>query len=97
MCNALEVNKPLGWIRITHPFHPLKEQQFPVLKIRSVREIETLSLKGSIHGTFAIPREWTDWAYPDPCSDSNSWLHPLCLHSLAEMIQQLSQKKGVDT
>lgn len=36
-----------------------------VLKIRRVSGVETLSLRHAELGSFAMPREWTDWAPPD--------------------------------
>ena len=37
---------------------------YDVLKIRRVSGVETLSLRDSDLGSFAMPREWTDWAPP---------------------------------
>jgi hypothetical protein len=61
---ALFFNRPLGSAEVTHPFHPLRGQRFVVLKIRHVSGIETLSLRHGDLGSFAMPREWTDWAPP---------------------------------
>ena len=36
-----------------------------VLKVRHVSGVETLSLRHAELGSFAMPREWTDWAPPD--------------------------------
>jgi hypothetical protein len=55
----------LGSAGVVHPFHPLRGQRFIVLKVRRVSGVETLSLRGSDLGSFAMPREWTDWAPPD--------------------------------
>jgi uncharacterized protein DUF5372 len=49
---------------ITHPFHPLRDQQFAVLKLRTVSGIELLSLRHPELGSFAVARDWTDWAAP---------------------------------
>jgi hypothetical protein len=54
----------LGSAEVTHPFHPLCGQRFVVLKVRHVSGIETLSLRHADLGSFAMPREWTDWAAP---------------------------------
>src|SRR6266853_4809889 len=62
---ALRPRQPLGSAEVTHPFHPLRGHRFVVLKIRSVSGIETLSLRHSELGSFAMPREWTDWAPPN--------------------------------
>jgi hypothetical protein len=54
----------LGSVEITHPFHPLRGHHFVVLKIKKVSGIETLSLRHTERGSFAVPREWTNWAPP---------------------------------
>jgi Family of unknown function (DUF5372) len=55
----------LGSAEVVHPFHPLRGKRFDVLKIRRVAGIERLSLRDPILGSFAMPREWTDWASPE--------------------------------
>jgi len=52
----------LGSAEVTHPFHPLRGQRFVVLKLRRVSGVETLSLRHPDLGSFAMRREWTDWA-----------------------------------
>src|SRR6478736_4140714 len=59
---ALLANQPLGSAEITHPFHPRRGQRFVVLKVRRVSGVETLSLRHVELGSFAVPREWTNWA-----------------------------------
>jgi hypothetical protein len=54
----------LGWAEISHPFHPLRGQRFPVLKTRRVAGIDTLILGHMERGSFGIAREWTDWGAP---------------------------------
>jgi hypothetical protein len=54
----------LGSAEITHPFHPLRGQRFVVLKIRKVSGAERLSLHHAEMGSFAVRRDWTDWAPP---------------------------------
>src|SRR5437879_12240860 len=62
---ALQSRQPLGSAEVTHPFHPLRGHRFVVLKVRRVSGVETLSLRHSELGSFAMPREWTDWAPPN--------------------------------
>src|SRR5260370_3569631 len=62
---ALRSRQPLGSAEVTHPFHPLRGQRFVVLKLRRVSGVETLSLRHPDLGSFAMRREWTDWAAPD--------------------------------
>src|ERR1700684_64671 len=62
---ALRFRQPLGAAEVTHPFHPLRGHRFVVLKVRRVSGVDTLSLRHSELGSFAMPREWTDWAPPN--------------------------------
>jgi Family of unknown function (DUF5372) len=55
----------LGSAEVTHPFHPLRGQRFVVLKVRTLSGVESLSLRHPEFGSFALAREWTDWAPPD--------------------------------
>lgn len=57
-------NPDSGWAEISHPFHPLRGQRFPVLKTRRVAGIDTLILGHIERGSFGIAREWTDWGTP---------------------------------
>ncbi|WP_419662331.1 DUF5372 family protein [Desulfosarcina variabilis] len=57
---ALHNSEPSGCAKIKHPFHPLLDQQFPILKTRIVSGCQTLILQGAANGTFAVPIEWTD-------------------------------------
>jgi Na+-translocating ferredoxin:NAD+ oxidoreductase RnfC subunit len=86
----------LGWAEITHPFHPRRGQRFQILKARQVSGIQTLVLRGTSGGTFAINQEWTDQAKPS----SNSSLHigdgvlnAQSLLALVELVANLSPKK----
>jgi hypothetical protein len=56
---------PLGSAEFTHPFHPLRGQRLPVLKIRRVSGVKCLSLCHADRGSFAVPEEWTDWGKPN--------------------------------
>ena len=80
-----------------HPFHPLRGKQFAVLKSRLVRGVECLALKGSESGTFAVPRDWTDQARPDPYRDAEvvpRFLKLESLLSIVELSNSLSRKRG---
>jgi Family of unknown function (DUF5372) len=61
---ALVHKSHLGSAEICHPFHPLHGQRFEVLKERRLSGVDTLILRILGRGTFSVPREWTDWAYP---------------------------------
>jgi Family of unknown function (DUF5372) len=82
----------LGSAEVVHPFHPLRGKRFDVLKIRCVAGIERLSLRDPILGSFAMPREWTDWASPDERSrvrESSLVVDTFGLVELAELIALL--------
>jgi Family of unknown function (DUF5372) len=57
---ALAANPDLGWALITHPFHPLSGQRFPILKARKIAGQEVLSLYDEKRGSVSIPSDWTD-------------------------------------
>src|ERR1700756_608895 len=59
---ALQPGQALGSAEITHPFHPFRGQRFVVLKIRMISGAERLSLRHAEMGSFAVRRDWTDWA-----------------------------------
>jgi len=85
----------LGSAEITHPF---RGRQFVVLKIRKVSGVETLSLRDAERGSFAIPRNWTDWAPPgasvEPINGQRALLvDTLGLLALAELVGPLKRKK----
>jgi len=84
-------------VEITHPFHPLKGQRFPILKLRRVRGVETLILQGTSQGTFAVPREWTDRADPPPMAvlgiSALPFLDGHCLLHLAELVSLLKPSR----
>jgi hypothetical protein len=88
----------LGSAEVTHPFHPLRGQRFVVLKVRRVSGVETLSLRHSELGSFAMPREWTDWAPPNahvtPAGDQPLTADAFGLLALNELIAALTRKSG---
>jgi hypothetical protein len=88
----------LGSAEVTHPFHPLRGHQFVVLKVRRVSGVETLSLRHSDLGSFAMPREWTDWATPDaqvtPTGAQPLIIDAFGLLALNELIASLTRKRG---
>jgi hypothetical protein len=88
----------LGSVKVTHPFHPLCGEQFVVLKVRRVSGVETLSLRDADLGSFAMPREWTDWALPD---SQVSIGEPLLVDAfgllmLADLLGSLTRQNGLD-
>jgi hypothetical protein len=84
-------------VEIVHPYHPLKGQRFLILKRRRVRGIETVILRGTSHGTFAVPLEWTDLADPSPVAGLGISPMPIldgsCLLQLAELVSLLKRNR----
>ncbi len=95
--NALNNNRDLGYATITHPYHPFHGQYFKILKSRKLSGEDSLILKGTISGTFAVFREWTDRADPDLFEDIQPrlYLSPIHLLPLAELIEQINNKKEI--
>jgi len=88
----------LGSAEVVHPFHPLRGKRFDVLKIRRVAGVERLSLRDPILGSFAIPREWTDWAPPNahvaPTDGKPLITDAFGLSALNELVASLTRKRG---
>jgi hypothetical protein len=57
---AHPLNKPSGWITITHPFHPWHGQRFEIRKCRDIAGVRMLGLIDSCGNTQFVPMEWTD-------------------------------------
>ena len=79
----------MGSAEVTHPFHPLRGQRFVILKVRRVSGVETLSLRHPDLGSFAMPREWTDWAPPGAQASASAvplLIDALALVALSELI-----------
>jgi len=88
----------LGSAEVVHPFHPLRGRRFDVLKIRHVSGVETLSLRDSDLGSFAMPREWTDWAPPGTHVCASATPLPIDAFGLVAVAEFISimAKFGVD-
>jgi len=89
----------LGWAEISHPFHPLKGQRFLVLKERRVAGVDTLILRNTERGSFAVAREWTDRASPCPyeaLGTTPGRLDILFLLDLITLVEQLAGRSQKD-
>ena len=69
-----------------------------MLKIRKVSGVETLSLRHAERGSFAVPREWTDWAPPGTPSEPIDGQQPLLFDAanalaLYKLVCSLKHKK----
>jgi hypothetical protein len=54
-----KLNPVLGSIKITHPFHPLRDQNFDILKVREINGARHYSLRAD-SGVICVPESWTD-------------------------------------
>jgi hypothetical protein len=84
----------LGSAEVTHPFHPLRGQRFVVLKLRTVSGVATLSVRHPDLGSFAIPREWTDWSSFDATAlsqDTSLIIDAFGLVNLAMVVESLTR------
>lgn len=62
--SATDVAKRL--VRVTHPFHPLKDQKLVCVGERHNRYGTRLLLSIDKDAICSVPRQWTDLASPDP-------------------------------
>jgi len=81
----------LGWARITHPFHPLRQQRFEVLKTRRVSGVDTLILRHPQLGSYAVVQEWTDWGLPDAAAVSGTTARKLEATALLHLAALLAE------
>jgi hypothetical protein len=87
----------LGWATITHPFHPLRQQRFEVLKTRRVSGIDTLILRHPQLGSYTVTQEWTDWQLPNAATISGTAAHkldPTMLLQLATLLAEVQTRSG---
>ena len=84
---ALLNSQPSGFVEIVHPFHPLFRQHFMLLKSRTVAGVECLILKGSVSGTFSVPRDWTSMRISDHYDDAGAPPTILRLERLFELLK----------
>jgi len=83
----------------TVPSHPLRGQRFVVLKVRRVAGADTLSLRPHDLGSFAMAREWTDWAPAGASAVSagkSLMIDAFGLLSLTELVTSLTRNGGLD-
>ena len=97
--NALLNKEDLGWATITHPFHPFTNQKFKVLKLRKFAGEDSVILKGSYRGTFAVPVDWTDQGVPFSADHAGVGPSFLSIHYLIELtdLVKLLRKRSLDT
>jgi hypothetical protein len=92
---ALVPHAALGSALITHPFHPLSGQRFPILKTRKIGGQEVLSLYDEKRGSLSIPRDWTDQAVLPPYSgliEPAPILDVRCLLKLHDLVRTVTKR-----
>jgi Family of unknown function (DUF5372) len=50
----------LGFVVVTHPFHPLSGQQLEVLFAKRRDDGVVLVCEGGVYGSITLPEAWTD-------------------------------------
>jgi hypothetical protein len=54
----------LGFVVVTHPFHPLAGQRLEVLYVKRRGPDTVLVCSGGVSGQVTLPRSWTDRGEP---------------------------------
>jgi hypothetical protein len=70
----------------------LNGKSFPVLKRRRYGGTESVILRSSRDGSFAVPLEWTDWQVPLPGASRTDVLIVDKLLDALEIVQILKNK-----
>ena len=76
-------------MRITHPFHPLLDQEFEWVSERSNRHGDRVWYEQDDGSGASIPKAWTDLAAPDPftvLAEGKAHLHLDRLLQLADLV-----------
>src|SRR5512133_2079706 len=62
--SAASSSDPLGFVVVTHPFHPLKGQRLEVLFAKRRDDGVVFVCSGGFTGQITLPRMWTDLGEP---------------------------------
>jgi len=57
-------NDPLGFVIVTHPFHPLSGQRLEVLFAKRRAGATVFVCAGGGYGSITLPESWTDRGEP---------------------------------
>jgi hypothetical protein len=68
----------LGFVVVTHPFHPLNGQRLGVLFVKRRAGEPVFVCCGGVGGQVTVPRSWTDRGDPP-------WVYRLSIEGLAEL------------
>ncbi|WP_430734209.1 DUF5372 family protein [Fodinisporobacter ferrooxydans] len=89
-------SQSLGFLTITHPFHPLHDQSFQILKVKEVNGTRMYSIHTD-SGIVCIPESWTDRHLPSIQAISRAPNSPLYLGTLKELIDFIKRKDDLQT
>ena len=62
--SAASSSDPLGFVIVTHPFHPLNGQRLEVLYAKRRGADTVFVCSGGISGQITLPQAWTDRSEP---------------------------------
>ena len=57
-------NGPLGFVIVTHPFHPLNGQRLEILYAKRRGPDTVFVCAGGVSGQITLPQSWTDRGEP---------------------------------
>ena len=86
-------------MRITHPFHPLKDRQFELIEHRSIFGASYVYFHDDCGQLREIPAVWTDFVKGDvfvEMAAGRSPLHAGTLLELAELVERMAGELGDD-
>ena len=88
----------LARVRVTHPFHPLFDQELEFVKRRRNWRADRVYVFDPTGGLLSLPVEWTDVAAEDPfvvVAAGRSPFHTAGLLELAEMVARMRAQGSV--
>lgn len=91
MYNAHLLNPVLGSLTITHPYHPLKGQNYDILKIKKINGVRHYSLDVG-DDVVCVPESWTDRHIVQQM-DADDTLLPFNTYDLMELARLLKMFK----
>jgi hypothetical protein len=86
-------------VRITHPFHPLKDRQFELIEHRRIFGASYVYFHDDCGQLREIPAVWTDFVKGDvfvEMAAGRSPLHAGTLLELAELVERMARGLGDD-
>jgi hypothetical protein len=81
-------------VRITHPFHPLRDQEFVRVAERSSRHGERIWYEAADGSVATIPRAWTDLASLDPLVEMAEGMAHFRLPDLVELSEVITSLRS---